>query len=94
MVGGLIRNGTAFNMGNFVYIDPGYVVAGDPEKSYEALVRHETGHTLSVAAFGTAFHLYDFIGEVLLKGGKGDYGERIAESHSNRPGDPTIPMWG
>jgi MFS family permease len=94
MVGGVIRNGTAFNMGNFVYIDPGYVVAGDPEKSYEALVRHETGHTLSVAAFGTAFHLYDFIGENVVGAGKQDYGERIAESHANRPGDPVIPMWG
>jgi hypothetical protein len=55
MVGGLIRNGTAFNLGHFVFIDPGYVVAGDPEKSYDALVAHETGHTLAVAAFGSAF---------------------------------------
>jgi RHS repeat-associated protein len=94
MVGGLIRNGSAFNLGNFVFIDPGYVVPGDPERSYDALVRHETGHTLSVAAFGSAFHLYDFIGENIVGAGKNDYGERIAESHANRPGDPTIPMWG
>jgi RHS repeat-associated protein len=94
MVGGLIRNGTAFNLGHFVFIDPGYVVAGDPEKSYDALVAHETGHTLAVAAFGSAFHLYDFIGENIVGAGKRDYGEKIAESHANRPGDPTIPMWG
>jgi hypothetical protein len=94
MVGGLIRNGTAFNLGHFVFIDPGYVVAGDPEKSYDALVAHETGHTLAVAAFGSAFHLYDFIGENIIGAGKRDYGEKIAESHANRPGDPTIPMWG
>jgi MFS family permease len=85
MVGGLIRNGTAFNLGHFVFIDPGYVKAGDPERSYEALVAHETGHTLSVAAFGTFFHLYDFIGENLLGQGKSDFGEEIAESHANRP---------
>ena len=26
--------------------------------------------------------------------GINDYGEEIAESHSNRPNRPTIPMWG
>ncbi len=94
MEGGLIRNGTAFNLGNFVYIDTSYVVAGDPERSYEALVRHETGHTLNVGAFGSAFHLYDFLGENVFGRGKSDYGERLAESHSNRPGDDVFPMWG
>ena len=94
MVGGLIRNGSAFNMGNFVFMDPGHLVAGDPDRSYEAVLAHETGHTLSVAAFGSAFHLYDFIGQNLVGSGAGDYGEQIAESHSNRPGRPIIPMWG
>jgi RHS repeat-associated protein len=94
MEGGLIRNGSAFNLGNFVYIDTSYVIAGDPEQSYDALVRHETGHTLSVAAFGSAFHLYDFLGENVFGGGKNDYGEQLAESHANRPNDPVFPMWG
>jgi RHS repeat-associated protein len=94
MEGGWIRNGTAFNLGNFIYIDTRYVVAGDPERSYEALVRHETGHTLNVGAFGSAFHFYDFLGENVFGRGRDDYGEKLAESHSNRPGDPVFPMWG
>jgi RHS repeat-associated protein len=94
MEGGLIRNGTAFNLGNFVYIDTRYVIDGDPERSYEALVRHETGHTLNVGAFGSAFHFYDFLGENAFGRGKDDYGEKLAESHANRPGDPVFPMWG
>jgi RHS repeat-associated protein len=93
MVGGLIQNKSAFNMGNFVYIDRGYVNNSSPEQSYDALVRHETGHTLSVASFGSLFHLYDFVGENIVGAGKKDYGEKLAESHSNRPGDPRLPMW-
>ncbi len=94
MVGGAIRNGAGFNMGNFVFIDPGFINAGIPGISYESVLRHETGHTLSVAAFGSVFHLSDFIDEVVLHNGANAYGEKIAESHSNIPGRPVIPMWG
>ncbi|WP_345801296.1 toxin TcdB middle/N-terminal domain-containing protein [Microbacterium sp. AZCO] len=94
MVGGAIRNGTAFDMGHFVFIDPAHLKDGDPDRSYDALVAHETGHTLAFAAFGTAFGLADLIGENVVGLGADDYGEKIAESHANRPGRPTIPMWG
>ncbi len=94
MVGGLIRGPTAFDMGNFVFMNPAYVNGSSPDTTYEAVLRHETGHTLAVAAFGTAFGLADLIGENVVGAGAGDYGEQIAESHANRPGRPTIPMWG
>ena len=94
MVGGVIRGPTAFDMGNFVFMNPKYVDGSTPDRTYDAVLRHETGHTLAVAAFGTAFGIADLIGENVLGAGAGDYGEQIAESHANRPGRPTIPMWG
>lgn len=94
MVGGLIRNPTAFDMGNFVFMNPSYVTGGSPDTTYDAVLRHETGHTLAVAAFGSAFGIADLIGENVVGAGASDYGEEIAESHANRPGRPTIPMWG
>jgi MFS family permease len=93
MVGGLVRGPTAFNMGNFVFMNPGYVDGSSPDRTYDAVLNHETGHTLAVAAFGTAFGIADLIGENVVGSGAGDYGEQIAESHANRPGRPTIPMW-
>jgi RHS repeat-associated protein len=98
MVGGLIRGPTAFDLGNFVFMNPHYVDGSRPDRTYDAVLRHETGHTLEVAAFGTAFLVADFIGENVVGAGTNDYGEKIAESHANRSGPsgtyPTIPMWG
>jgi RHS repeat-associated protein len=93
MVGGAIRNQTAFNLGNFVFINKDWT--DNPASfGYDAVLNHETGHTLNNAAFGVGFSIGDFVGEQLLKGGATDYGEQMAESHTNRPGRPTIPMWG
>jgi RHS repeat-associated protein len=94
MLGGLIRNGTAFSMGHFVLMDPSYVNGSTPDQTYDAVLRHETGHTLENGAFGSAFLAWDFVGENIAGAGGNDYGEEIAESHANRPGRPTIPMWG
>jgi hypothetical protein len=93
MVGGLIRTQTAFNLGNFVFINKAWT--DNPASSgYDAVLNHETGHTLNNAAFGLGFSVGDFIGETVTGGGASDYGEQMAESHTNRPGRPTIPMWG
>jgi hypothetical protein len=94
MVGGLIRGPIAFDLGNFVFMNPHYVDGSTPDRTYDAVLRHETGHTLEVAAFGTAFLVADFIGENVVGAGANDYGEKIAESHANRSGYATIPMWG
>lgn len=92
--GGLIHGPTAFDMGNIIFVNPGYIDESSPDTTCDAVVAHETGHTLAVAAFGPAFGLFDLIYENLLGAGARDYGERIAESHANRPGRPTVPMWG
>ncbi len=94
MSGGLIRNPTAFNMGHFVFMNPSYVNGSTPDRTYDAVLDHETGHTLTVAAFGSAFSLCDLIGENIVGSGVNDYGELLAESHANRSNRPTIPMWG
>jgi hypothetical protein len=94
MSGGLIRGPTAFDMGNFVFMNPNYVDGSTPDRTFDAVLRHETGHTLEVAAFGTAFLVADFIGENVVGAGANDYGEKIAESHADRAGYSTIPMWG
>jgi RHS repeat-associated protein len=88
MEGGMIHpiGASGFNLGNFTYIRPG---GGN-------VVNHETGHTLSVAAFGSIFHFIGAIDENVIRANAGHeaYAERIAESH-----DPTavasdiIPMW-
>jgi RHS repeat-associated protein len=94
MSGGLIRNPTAFNMGNFVFLNPNYADNSTPDRNFDAVLRHETGHTLNTAAFGSEFGLDDLFGENVFGGGANDYGERLAESHADRAGRPTIPMWG
>ncbi|MCW2529517.1 MAG: hypothetical protein JWM76_4377, partial [Pseudonocardiales bacterium] len=94
MSGGLIRNGTAFSAGHFVFMDPSYVNGSSPDQTYDSVLRHETGHTLENAAFGSAFLVADFVGENLTSAGVNDYGEKIAESHRNGANRPTIPMWG
>ena len=73
-----------YNLGNFAYITPGSNVA-----------EHETGHTLSNAAFGSIFHFIGAIDENALRANPADaYSERLAESHDSSTTDPDIlPMW-
>ena len=84
--GGLIANlnvlDTAFNMGNFSFVD---------YKSGAWHKDHEAGHTLNLAVFGSVFHLIGAVDENLLRGANA-YSERIAESNSSSGGS-TIEMW-
>jgi RHS repeat-associated protein len=96
MSGGLITGPTAFAMGNFVFMNPSYVDGSSPDRTYDAVLGHETGHTLSNAAFGTAFGIFDIINENVLGAGMNDYGEKIAEGHAppgSHNGRPSLPMW-
>jgi hypothetical protein len=85
--GGLIANlnylDTAFNMGNFSFVD---------YKSSAWHKDHEAGHTLNLAAFGAVFHLVGAFDENVLRR-ENAYAEQLAES--NNPGSslPQIPMW-
>jgi RHS repeat-associated protein len=72
-----------YNLGNFAYITPGATVTD-----------HETGHTLTNAAFGSIFHFVGAIDENAIREDPHDaYAEKIAESHDPAPGFEIIPMW-
>ncbi len=85
--GGLIANlnylDTAFNMGNFAFVD---------YKSTSWHKQHEAGHTLNLAAFGWLFHLVGALDENVLRGANA-YAERLAESNASGHGGTNIPMW-
>src|SRR6185503_4764568 len=85
--GGLIANlnylDTAFNMGNFSFVDA---------KSNDWHIDHEAGHTLNLAAFGSVFHLIGAFDENVLGRGHQALAERIADSNSCSGGS-NIPMW-
>ncbi len=86
MKGGLISNlnpiDTAFNMGNFSFVD---------KASSGWYMNHEAGHTLNLGAFGSVFHLIGALDENLFKAGANAYSERLAESNSGSHN--VIPMW-
>ena len=85
--GGLISNlnylDTAFNMGNFSFVD---------YKSGAWHKDHEAGHTLNLAAFGSMFHLVGALDENVLRGANA-YAERLAESNASGTTGSNIPMW-
>jgi hypothetical protein len=86
--GGWISNlnpiDTAFNMGNFAFADV---------KFGEMAEDHESGHTLNLAAFGSAFHLIGALDENVIHGA-GAFSERLAESHVPNTTAPSLAMWG
>jgi len=88
MHGGLISNlnpiDTAFNMGNFAFVD---------RASHHWHIEHEAGHTLNLGAFGSFFHLIGAIDENITGGGTDAYSERLAESDNSGSSGRNIPMW-
>ncbi|HEU5218624.1 MAG TPA: hypothetical protein VFU23_08190 [Gemmatimonadales bacterium] len=74
---------TAFNMGNFAFVDQGYD---------DMAITHEAGHTLNLAAFGSVFHLIGAIDENVLRG-ENAFSECLAESHVPGSGRPLLAMW-
>ncbi len=91
--GGWISNlnayDTAFNMGNFAFIDSKF---SEDREEVKKVMQHEAGHTLNLAVFGTVFHLVGFVDEVVLRRGHSAYAERIADSNQDAGAD-NIPMW-
>ena len=87
MKGGFVANlnylHTAFNMGNFSFVD---YTSGYWHKD------HEAGHTLNLAAFGFLFHLIGAIDENVVRGADA-YSERLAESNASGTNGSNIPMW-
>lgn len=87
--GGLVANlnylDTAFNMGNFSFVDA---------KSASWHMEHEAGHTLNLSAFGSFFHLLGAVDENILPArGANAYAERLADSNVPSSSAANIPMW-
>jgi hypothetical protein len=88
-VGGFL----GFNIGNFTFIAPS--VATSPTFT-TGVSAHETGHTLSGAAFGGFFYWIGAVDQNVppLRRRRAAYSEMLAESHFSGPtGGPFIPMW-
>jgi hypothetical protein len=85
--GGWISNlnpiDTAFNMGNFAFVDVAYSGMA---------VDHEAGHTLNLAAFGSLFHLLGAFDENVLRKANA-FSECLAESHVPGSAGPLLSMW-
>ncbi|MCX4903450.1 toxin TcdB middle/N-terminal domain-containing protein [Streptomyces sp. NBC_00878] len=77
---------TAFNMGNFAFIH---------KDSTDDHLEHEAGHSLNLAAFGSAFHLIGFVDEVLLGNRSRAFSERLADGNEPPASRPStaLPMW-
>jgi len=88
--GGLIANlnyaQTAFNMGNFVFVD---YASGDPKWHMD----HESGHTLNLMAFGWIFHYIGALDENATPRKSNAFAERLAESFDSGTSGSNIPMW-
>jgi hypothetical protein len=86
-----------FCLGNFTFIRlaPGTALTLPPVFTAPGLSVHETGHTLTVAAFGGFFGWVNAIDENIPPPGRGTaaYGEIIPESHFGPSGAPALPMW-
>jgi len=74
-----------FNLGNFAFITPGVT----------HVVRHEAGHTLNVAAFGSVFHFVGAIDENIVNrhAPYDAYAERLAESARDPERDGVVRVW-
>lgn len=88
----LARASAAFNIGNFTFIPPattptGFAVAG--------VSAHETGHTLSNAAFGGFIYWIGAVDENVppLRRLSFAYTEMLADSHFGGVGGPFVTMW-
>lgn len=84
-----------YNLGNVVFIHDRFVDAGGVCEP--ALVAHETGHTLNVAAFGSVFHFvgafHQNLGPPAGGAGARAYAELLAESRRRAPDRPWLRGW-
>jgi hypothetical protein len=91
---------TGYSLGNFAFItaefraqspSPALANTGFAFTTADGVVFHETGHTLSLGAFGSAFHWIGALDELVF--GLNAYAEIIAESQQRDAVRPFLPMW-
>jgi hypothetical protein len=103
VVGFLIASGPApgsgaFNLQNFQFLNLAPAAApATVQTSFTGpgLSAHETGHTLTTAAFGGFFGWINAIDENIppLARGAFAYGEQVTDSHFGGLGGPSVPEW-
>jgi hypothetical protein len=84
--------GSAFNVGNFTFLAPATTPTAFGATGVSA---HETGHTLSSAAFGGFFYWIGAVDQNIPPLGRGAaaYSELLAESHFSGLIRRFLPMW-
>lgn len=75
---------TAFNMGNFAYVDT---------NSVGWHLDHEAGHNLNLGAYGSIFHFIGFIHEMGTSAGANAFSEQLAEGNVSGTTGAAHPMW-
>ncbi|HYY97452.1 MAG TPA: hypothetical protein VE642_02620 [Pyrinomonadaceae bacterium] len=100
---GPIASRGAYDMGGFGFVHSRTTSQGLPRVTLDAgsamsapLLNHESGHNLSLAAFGSFFHAVGACDENLTGNPPEQaYAERLAESHDpvNPRNDPIVPLW-
>jgi len=85
--GGFVSNlnswDTAFNMGNFAFVD-----SNNTDASWD--MEHEAGHNLNLGGFGSVFHFVGFFDEVVFGNEDAAYAERIADSNDPATTNPQV----
>jgi hypothetical protein len=102
-VQGPIASRGGYDMGDFGFVHALTLSTGFPAVTLGAgsamnpsLLNHESGHNLSLAAFGSFFHAIGACDENLTGNPPvQSYAERLAESHDpiNPRNDPIVPLW-
>jgi hypothetical protein len=85
--GGFVSNlnswDTAFNMGNFAFVD-----SNNTDASWD--MEHEAGHNLNLGGYGSVFHFVGFFDEVVFGNHDAAYAERIADSNDPGHSNPQV----
>jgi hypothetical protein len=85
--GGFVSNlnawDTAFNMGNFAFVD-----SKNTDASWD--MEHEAGHNLNLGGYGSVFHFVGFFDEVVFGNEDKAYAERIADSNDPATTNPQV----
>ena len=88
---------SGFDLGGFIFIHRDWATLVPAQiRSWDWLLEHETGHALSLAAFGSIFHLIEALDENLPVIGRGANApaEHIADSNASPREYGYIPQWG
>lgn len=88
-VGNVNRERTAYDLGGVIFVHREWAAH---VRGWDWLIAHETGHALSLAAFGWIFHLAEWIDEIIR--GANAPAEHMADSNAVPREYGYVPQWG